>query len=198
MFTGIIEDLGIVEKVESLAAGCRMTVATTLPAEDFPIGSSVCVGGACMTVVAFHGGRFAFEVSSESLRRTTLGELAAGDRVNLERSVRLQDRLGGHLVTGHVDGTGEILSISAQGESSVFRFQLAPGAGRLTVEKGSIALDGISLTCFNCADDRVDVAVISHTCEVTTLGLKKPGDAVNVEVDLIGKYVQRLLEPSRA
>ena len=195
MFTGIVEDLGIVHGVESLAAGRRMTISTSLPADDFPLGASVCVSGACMTVVVFHDARISFDVSAESLRRTTLGGLRQGDRVNLERSVRLNDRLGGHLVSGHVDGIGHVVSIADEGESSIFRFQLPPGMGRLTVEKGSITLDGISLTCFHCIDDRVDVAVIPHTRDLTTLGFKRAGDAVNVELDLLGKYVERLLAP---
>lgn len=198
MFTGIIEDLGTVLHLEALAAGRRLTVGTTLPADDFPLGSSICVSGACMTVVDFRDAGFAFDVSLESLRRTTLGDLKAGDPVNLERSVRLQDRLGGHLVSGHVDGIGRVVSIVSEGESSIFRFQLPTGLGRLTVEKGSIALDGISLTCFRCVDDQVDVAVIPHTRHVTTLGRRCPGDAVNVELDLLGKYVERLLQPHLA
>ena len=180
--------------VDSSSAGCRVTVATELAANEFPVGASICVSGACMTVVEFREARFAFDVSLESLRCTTIGELRPGDRVNLERSVRLHDRLGGHLVSGHVDGVGHVVSIAEQGESWIYRFRLPPGTGRLTVEKGSIALDGISLTCFNCADDHVDVAVIPHTREVTTLGLKRAGDAVHVELDLLGKYVERLLE----
>jgi riboflavin synthase len=195
MFTGIVEDLGTVVRVEPLSAGRRLTLTTRLPAEDFPLGASICINGACMTVVDFRETRFCVDVSLESLRRTTLGDLKQDDRVNLERSVRLQDRLGGHLVSGHVDGIGQVISIVDEGESSVFRFQLPAGMGRLTVEKGSIALDGISLTCFHCIDDRVEVAVIPHTRQVTTLGLKKPGDSVNVELDLLGKYVERLLAP---
>lgn len=198
MFTGIIEDLGTVEEVDALAAGRRLTVATALSPESLVMGASICVSGACMTVVDFRGGRFSFDVSLESLRRTTLGDLNRGDRVNLERSLRLQDRLGGHLVSGHVDGIGHVVSIVDEGEASIFRFQLPPGMGRLTVEKGSIALDGISLTCFHCVSDQVEVAVIPHTRQATTLGFKKPGDAVNVELDVLGKYVERLLEPRLA
>jgi riboflavin synthase len=195
MFTGIIEDLGAVQRVDALAAGRRVTVSTTLPAADFALGASVCVSGACMTVVEFCDAQFSFDVSLESLRRTTLCDLKQGDHVNLERSVRLQDRLGGHLVSGHVDGIGRVVSVVDEGESSIFRFQLPAGMGRLTVEKGSIAFDGISLTCFRCVDDQVDVAVIPHTRHVTTLGGKRPGDSVNVELDLLGKYVERLLGP---
>jgi len=198
MFTGIIEDLGTVEQIDALAAGRRLTVATALSPESFAIGTSICVSGACMTVVDFREGRFSFDVSLESLRRTTLGSLKGGDSVNLERSLRLQDRLGGHLVSGHVDGIGHVVSIVDEGEAAIFRFQLPPGMGRLTVEKGSIALDGISLTCFHCVSDQVEVAIIPHTRHVTTLGLKKPGDAVNVELDVLGKYVERLLEPRLA
>jgi riboflavin synthase len=175
-----------------------LTIATALPGADLSLGASVCVSGACMTVVDFRDARFCVDVSLESLRRTTLRDLEEGDRVNLERSVRLHDRLGGHLVSGHVDGIAHVVSIVDEGESAIFRFQLPAGMGRLTVEKGSIALDGISLTCFHCVDDRVEVAVIPHTRSVTTLGLKRPGDCVNVELDLLGKYVERLLAPQLA
>lgn len=195
MFTGIVEDLATVVAVDRSAAGARLLVATAMPVEDLTLGESVCVSGACMTVVAVGDSKFAFDVSAESLRRTTLGGLGVGDRVNLERSLRLQDRLGGHLVTGHVDGVGEIVSISDEGESSIFRFRVPDSVARLTVEKGSVAIDGISLTCFHCEESCVDVAVIPHTRERTTLGVRAVGDPVNVEADLLGKYVERLLEP---
>jgi riboflavin synthase len=195
VFTGIIEDLGWIAKVERSAQGASFTVTTRLPLGDLPVGASVCVSGACMTVVGHVGDSFRFDVSAESLRCTTLGILGIGDRVNLERSLRLQDRLGGHLVTGHVDGIGEVMSIVAEGDSSIYRFRVPPSVSRLTVEKGSIAIDGISLTCFHCADSCCEVAVIPHTRMVTTLGARIVGDRVNVEADLIGKYVARLLQP---
>ena len=148
-----------------------------------------------MTVVALADSTFAVDISAESLRRTTLGSLCVDERVNMERSIRLQDRLGGHLVSGHVDGTGRVKAIRSEGESSIYTFEVPPPLATVMVEKGSVAVDGISLTCFDCARDQFDVAVIAHTQEVKTLGMRKPGDAVNIENDLLGKYVARLVEP---
>jgi len=145
--------------------------------------------------VATEGPRFRVEVSAASLRRTTLGKRRPGDRVNLERPLRIGDRLGGHVVSGHIDGVGRIEEIRPEGESAIYTFSLPPDLARLTIGKGSIAVDGVSLTCFNCRDDRFDVAVIPHTTAVTTLGVKGPGDEVNIEADMLGKYVARLLEP---
>lgn len=198
MFTGLIEDLGRIEEVSRLAAGCRLRITTDLSTAEMVIGASVAVSGACMTVTERAERAFVVDVSAESLRKTTLGELRQGDRVNLERSLRLNDRIGGHLVTGHVDGIGRLVSLVEEGESAILTFELPPGLGRSTVEKGSIAVDGISLTCFKCVDDRFDVAIIAHTRKVTTLGGKQPGDRVNIETDLLGKYVARWLEPQVA
>jgi riboflavin synthase len=195
VFTGIVEDLGTVAGVEPLEAGIRLTISTQLPVAGIASGASIAVNGACMTVTDRGAETFAVDVSAESLRRTTLAELTIGSRVNLERSLRLQDLLGGHLVTGHVDGVGEVVSIREEGESAIFRFRVPPEVARLTVEKGSIAIDGISLTSFHCADFCVDVAIIPHTLAATTLGARRAGDSVNVEADLLGKYVQKLLEP---
>ena len=198
MFTGLVEDLGRVESTSDLAAGRRLTIATRLPAAELTLGESICVSGACMTVVESSPCTFAVEVSAESLRKTTLGALRAGERVNLERSLRLSDRIGGHLVSGPVDGVGKLATIADEGESAIYSFELPAGLGRMIVEKGSIAVDGVSLTCLDCKGDRLDVAVIRHTCEVTTLGALRPGGQVNIETDMLGKYVSRLLEAQLA
>lgn len=195
MFSGIVEDLGTVKKVTALQAGRRIEVETRLPMDELSLGASVCVDGACMTLVERCPSSFAFDVSAESLRRTTLERLVPGARVNLERSLRLNDFVGGHLVTGHIDGVGEVVSIRDEGESAIFRFRVPANVARLTVEKGSVAIDGISLTCFRCQDGTVEVAIIPHTRASTTFGWKKAGDPVNVEADLVGKYVEKLLTP---
>ncbi|MFN2425430.1 MAG: riboflavin synthase [Candidatus Binatia bacterium] len=194
MFTGIVEDVGRLQRREDLAAGQRLWFATKLDVGDFEMGESIAIAGACMTVVARGPSEFAVDVSAESLRRTTLGDLAVGDAVNLERAMRLGDRLGGHMVSGHIDGTGLVDSIRPEGESSIFTFRIAAELMPLMVEKGSVAIDGTSLTCFNCRDDRFDVAVIPHTLAVTTLGQRAPGARVNLELDVLGKYVARLVD----
>jgi riboflavin synthase len=195
VFTGIVQDLGSVAAVDSLESGRRLTLRSRFAAEDLEMGESIAVSGACMTVVGWTDVTFSVDVSPESLRRTTLGGLEVGAAVNLERSMTLADRIGGHLVSGHIDGTGEIVAIRAEGESSVYTFSIPPELALRTIEKGSIAIDGISLTCFNCESGKFDAALIPHTMQVTTLGAKKPGDAVNIETDMLGKYVERLLEP---
>ena len=195
MFTGIIQDLGSVVAVDSLESGRRLTLRSRFAREDLEMGESIAISGACMTVVGWTDATFSVDVSLESLRRTTLGGLEVGAAVNLERSMTLADRIGGHLVSGHIDGTGEIVAIRAEGESSVYTFSLPSELAQRTIEKGSIAIDGISLTCFNCESGKLDVALIPHTMQVTSLGALKPGDAVNIETDMLGKYVERLLEP---
>jgi riboflavin synthase len=195
VFTGIIEELGSVAAVEPLTAGRRLTIRSAVPASDISLGESVALNGACMTVVEARDDTFAVDVSAESLRRTTLGELVEGARVNVERSMRLSDRIGGHLVSGHVDATGTVREVREEGESWIFTFDVPDQVAALLVEKGSVAVDGISLTCFNCCGDRFDVAVIPHTYRVTTLGQRRPGSRVNVENDVLGKYVAKLVEP---
>ncbi|MFP6627052.1 MAG: riboflavin synthase [Deltaproteobacteria bacterium] len=198
MFSGIIEDLGSVAAVEPLQSGSRLTIKTALEVGEIGLGDSIAVNGACMTAVAVasKSGTFDVDVSAESLRCTTLGLLKAGSRVNLERSIRMSDRLDGHLVSGHVDGTGSLRAIKSEGESSVYSFEVAADLMRLMVEKGSVAVDGISLTCFNCSRSGFDVAVIAHTASVTTLGLLTDGNPVNIENDLFGKYVAKLAGPA--
>jgi len=198
LFTGIVEDVGRLARREELSAGQRLWVATSLPVTAFDLGESIAIDGACMTVVACAEAEFAVDVSAESLRRTTLGDLAPGDAVNLERAMKLGDRLGGHMVSGHIDGTGSIESIRPEGESSIFTFRVAADLMPMLVEKGSVAIDGISLTCFHCLDDRFDVALIPHTLSVTTLGRRSPGARVNIEVDVMGKYVARLVDAAIA
>ena len=199
MFTGIVEDVGRLVRREDLAEGRRLWVATSLPVSEFEMGESVAIAGACMTVVAMAGaelggGEFAVDVSAESLRRTTLGELSDGDAVNLERAMKLGDRLGGHIVSGHIDGTGVVEQVRAEGESSIYTFRIDSELMPMLVEKGSGAVDGTSLTCVNCRDALFDVAVIPHTQAVTTLGARKPGARVNIEVDVLGKHVAKLVD----
>ena len=195
MFTGIIEDLGTVAESAALEQGRRLAIVTELPASELTLGESITINGACMTVTEIGERGFSVDVSAESLRRTTLGELSVGDKVNLERSMRLGDRLGGHIVSGHVDGVGRIESIRTEGESWNYRFEVPDDLGRVLVEKGSVAVDGISLTCFACTDTTFEVAIIPHTHSVTTLGCKQAGDSVNIENDMLGKYVARLVQP---
>jgi riboflavin synthase len=196
VFTGIIEEIATVTAAAPLAAGRRLAIGCA-NAADLALGDSVAIDGACMTVVVVAGSAFEVDVSSESLRRTTLGDRRAGDRVNIERAMQLGERLGGHIFTGHIDGTGRVSAVREEGESFVYTFEVGPELARPLVEKGSVAIDGISLTCFHCLSDRFDVAVIPHTATATTLGAKRPGDRVNVENDLLAKYVEKLVTPLR-
>ena len=193
MFTGIIEDIGEVYRWQRRRGSGVLTLATRLPLEEMKIGSSIAVSGACLTVVDKSRSRFMVDVSPETLERTNFSELRRGDPVNLERPLRLHERLGGHLVTGHVDGIGRIEEIKRKGRFTFFQFQVPPDLGLLLVPKGSVALDGISLTVNDCAKQRFSVAVIPFTLKHTNLRGRKVGDKINVETDLMGKYVQRLL-----
>ncbi len=193
MFTGLIEDLGTLRQLRRESANVQLTVATRIPMEELVLGESIAVNGICLTVVAFGGGTFTADVSPESLARTTLGQLGPGDPVNLERALRLGDRLGGHLVSGHVDGVADLLDRNQDGNAVRFRFRLAAELNRFVVEKGSITIDGISLTVNGVGDDTFSVAIIPQTLAVTNLQHCRPGSKVNIETDLIGKYVARLL-----
>ena len=198
MFTGIVEGLGEVVKKTPLARGIRLEIRAPFDLSDTNLGDSIAVNGACLTVVALQGESFAVDVSPETLRRTTLGGLTPGTKVNLERALRLGDRLGGHLVSGHVDGIGEVLWREERGEFIFFGLKLPPGLSRYVIEKGSIAIDGISLTVNSVQGDEIQLAIIPHTAQITTMGFRRPGDKVNIEVDLIGKYVERLLAPYKS
>jgi riboflavin synthase len=194
VFTGLVEDLGTIAAVEVVPQGVRLTVRTRLT--GLAHGGSVAVDGACLTAVAFEPpGRFTADVSAETLSKTTLGARVAGDRVNLELPLALGDRLDGHMVLGHVDGVGEILSRQAVGEGVRVEVRLPPGLAPLVVNKGSIALDGISLTVNEVLDpDRISLFIIPETLRATTWGAKSAGAQVNVEADILGKHVARLLQ----
>jgi riboflavin synthase len=184
MFTGIVEEMGEIEALE----GGRLRIAASKVLDDAHIGDSIAVDGCCLTVVRQGSGWWEADVSHETLARTTIGRRAAGDAVNLERPVRVQDRLGGHIVQGHVDGVGEVVAPAPD-----LQVRMPEPLLRYVVEKGSMTVDGVSLTVVDVLDDGFTVAVIPHTLEVTTLGVRKPGDAVNLEVDVTVKYVERLL-----
>jgi riboflavin synthase len=186
VFTGLVEEQGRVAGRD----GARLRIAAGLVLEDAKMGDSVAVNGCCLTVVDLAPGELAFDVVDETLSRTNLGDLAEGDRVNLERLVRPGDRLGGHVVQGHVDAVGEVVTPAPD-----LFVRTEPTLLRYVVEKGSIAVDGISLTVVEARADGFTVAVIPHTAEVTTLGARRPGDRVNLEVDLMAKYAEKLLAP---
>lgn len=193
MFTGIVQDVGRCVRQGSAGPGKRLTVATGLSTRDFQLGESVAVNGVCLTVVSFGAETFEADMSPETLERSALGGLRAGDPVNLERALRPVDRLGGHFVLGHVDAVGRLADVRAQGAFRVLTFELPAEWLRFLVEKGSVAVDGVSLTVSALTDAAFSVAAIPHTLERTTLAGRRAGDRVNVEVDVLGKYVERLL-----
>jgi riboflavin synthase len=197
MFTGIVESIGTVTAVAGDDAGRTLTLEAPEVAGGLAEGSSIAVDGVCLTVVGNDGRRFAVQVVPETLRRTSLGRLAPGERVNLERALAAGGRLDGHVVQGHVDGLGTVTSVVAEGEGKRVGVAVEEGLLRYIVEKGSVALDGVSLTVAALTAGGFEVALIPHTLAVTTLGLRSPGDPVNLEVDILAKYVERLLEAHR-
>jgi len=200
MYTGIVEELGEVVAVEELGDSARLTVRGPKVSAGAAQGDSIAVNGVCLTVVAtpggVSGGTFTADVMRETLERSGLGALKPGARVNLERPMSLSGRLGGHLVQGHVDGTGTILSRTPGERWEVVRIALPPGLARYVVEKGSIAVDGISLTVSATGENWFEVSLIPETLSRTTLGTAPPGETVNLEVDVIAKYVEKLLGPA--
>lgn len=194
MFTGLIEDVGIVRSLRRKRGSAILTVKTTLAVNSMPLGASMAVNGACLTVVEKARGVFTVAVSPETLRITNLATLRAGSLVNLEQPMRLQERLGGHLVTGHVDGTATVSAVAKQDEFTIFSFRLPQRLGALLVSKGSVAVDGISLTVNQCRGGAFSVAIIPFTLGHTNLRARQVGDKVNVETDLIGKYVQSFMK----
>lgn len=198
MFTGLVETMAAVRRVEPDGAGGRhIVLVAPLLAAELVLGESVAVNGACLTVVERDPETVRFQAGPETLQRTNLGELIPGDRVNLERALRLSDRLGGHLVQGHVDGVGRIAERHRQGDWEMVWFSCPAELAAQMVSKGSIAVDGVSLTLVDVAADRFSVALIPHTLDNTTLGFKQPGASVNLETDLLAKYVWKYLSVTR-
>ncbi len=194
MFTGLVQDLGTVAALDAGAEGARLRVSTSLGAE-IAAGDSVAVNGVCLTATAGDGDGFEAEAMNQTLSVTSLGPLRAGDRVNLELALRAADRLGGHIVQGHVDGTAEVTSITEDGFSRRLRVAPGPGLMRYLVQRGSVTLDGVSLTVSELGKDWLEVALIPETLERTNLGETSPGRLVNVECDVLAKYVERLMQP---
>lgn len=189
MFTGIIEEVGYVRRIGGgqLAIDCRKVVSDVQP------GDSIAVNGVCLTVTSFDKNHFAADVMPETVRRTSLAELSKGSPVNLERALMLASRLGGHIVSGHIDGTGKIVSWKEEGNAILMKITAAPELLRYVVEKGSVALDGISLTVAAVTDGDFTVSLIPHTRKITNLGSKKAGSPINIETDILGKYVEKML-----
>ncbi len=193
MFTGIIQGIGKVVARHPAGGGMVFCLDAGFELTDPEEGESIAVNGTCLTAREISGRRFLVDVSPESLSRTGLGSLEVGSRVNLERALRLADRLGGHLVSGHVDSLGRVEERRATGDFTLFTFSLDEGLTRYIIEKGSVTVNGVSLTVNSCQGNRFSVSIIPHTLAVTTLGDLKAGDKVNIEVDIIGKYVEKLL-----
>ncbi len=197
MFTGIVEALGEVLSVDRTAEGGRLRVRAGTLLAGAQVGESIAVSGACLTMAELEGDAFTADLAAETLRRTTLRGLRPGDPVNLERPLRLDQRLGGHIVQGHVDGVGTVTAVRREGEGLWMEIEPPPALTPYLVEKGSVAVDGVSLTIARLTRDAFAVALIPHTLVVTTLGRRRAGDPVNLEVDILAKYVERLLEGVR-
>jgi riboflavin synthase len=198
MFTGIVEELGRVAAVEHGAESARLTLHGPLVTEDAVHGASIAVNGVCLTVVAVDSGEFTVDVMLETLDRSSLGSVRVGDPVNLERAMRADGRFGGHVVQGHVDGTATVVERTPGDRWEVVRFTLPETLARYVVEKGSITVDGVSLTIASVDERTFTVSLIPTTLELTTLGHKRVGDTVNLEVDVLAKYVERLVEARQA
>jgi riboflavin synthase len=196
MFTGIVEELGCIQAIEWHSQGARFSIHAAIVLEDVKVGDSLCVNGCCLTVIKHASQTWTCDIVQETLNRTNFKHLRVGDRVNLERSVRYQDRLGGHLLQGHIDETGQILSKQSLSDGSWWvTIAASPAILRYAVYKGSIAVDGVSLTIAELQEASFSFAMIPHTAHVTTLGFKQMGEQVNLEVDLMAKYVERFISP---
>ena len=193
MFTGIIEGLGTISAIASSGPGKRLAIESVYQLDQTKIGDSISVSGACLTVVKLEGKRFEVDVSPETLAKTTFGNVKMGDRVNLERALRLSDRIDGHLVSGHTDGLGTLQHREQVGNAIQVTIGASAAITRYIIAKGSVAVDGISLTVNSSGDNEFAVSIIPHTAKITTIGIKRIGDPVNIETDMIGKYVERFL-----
>ena len=193
MFTGIIEGLGNIAAIHSSGQGNRVTIEAGFALDQTKIGDSISVSGACLTAVKIEGRRFEVDVSPETLKTTIFGQAKVGDRVNLERAMRFSDRIDGHLVSGHIDGTGIVKQREIQGNAVIVTIEVAESLTRYMIAKGSVAVDGISLTINSCDAGSFSISIIPHTAKLTTIGFKNRGDRVNIETDMIGKYVERFL-----
>jgi len=193
MFTGLIEGTGKVVKVEPRGKDMRLSIESSFDLEGLEIGESLSVDGVCLTVVTWERRSFTVDVSQETLSRSILEQRRVGDHVNLERALRLGDRLGGHLVNGHIDGKARVISRKRRGESVVLEFEVDGSLARYIIEKGSVAINGVSLTVNRCDEKSFEVNVVPHTARVTTIGKLKEGNQVNIEVDMIGKYVEKFV-----
>ena len=197
MFTGLIAELGGAVSLKKQAKGAVLEVRASETASGAAVGDSIAINGACLTVTGIRDAAMSFDLSGETLQSTTLGSLKPGDRVNLESSLRADSKLGGHFVTGHVDAVGKIRSKKKEGETFKVEIEAPPEVMDFLVDKGSVAVDGISLTVVDVLSGFFTVVIIPHTSEVTTIGFKGPGDAVNLEADMLGKYVLRFLERAK-
>ncbi|MBS4024614.1 MAG: riboflavin synthase [Clostridia bacterium] len=198
MFTGLVEELGEMIKIQHGINSAKLTVKARKVLEQVKLGDSIAVNGVCLTVVWFSPSQFAAEVMDETLGKTNLGNLVTGDKVNLERALSLGDRLGGHMVSGHIDGVGKIVGLKKVDIANVITIEAPQEVTDYIISKGSVAIDGISLTVVDCQNEIFTVSIIPHTAEMTTLGYKKNGDKVNLEADMIGKYVAKFLERKAA
>ncbi len=197
MFTGIIEGLGIVKRMTRRGEDALVEVGAPFDMGDIKKGDSIAVNGACLTVIAIRGNVFTADVSVETLAKTNIGELQVGWKVNLEKALRMNSFLGGHLVLGHVDCVGKICDRNMRSNSLILGVEIEKGLVRYIVEKGSVTIDGISLTVNSYENNRFYVNVIPHTAQMTTLGLKRHGDSVNVETDILAKYIEKMLKPKK-
>ncbi len=193
MFTGLVEEIGRIESVASSAKSAKITIKAKTVLEGVKLGDSICTNGVCLTVTEFDSEKFSVDVMAESMRRSNLKNLKKGDEVNLERALKLSDRLGGHIVSGHIDGTGRIESFEKEDNAVWITVSAAPELLKYIIEKGSIAIDGVSLTVAYVDSEVFKVSIIPHTKDVTTLLKKQPGQEVNLECDMIGKYIEKLM-----